>query len=86
MKKYKISETLKKHIIEILSRRMILHELDTETSIVVHLDSEEFHKVVLRAKMEKYTEEKKSPIPYIAECELTDALVRQEKGNAFLIY
>lgn len=89
MKKYKASETLKEHVIKILNRRNILHELETEAGVTyccVSLNSKEFHKIVLRAKMEKHTEERNSHIPFIAECELDDALLRQEVGNAFPTY
>ncbi len=49
------------------------------------MSGESFHKVVLRAKMEKRQEEEGSPVPYIAECEMNDPVVEEETGTARII-
>lgn len=84
MNKFKVSVTLSPIIEKILHRRMIPYTIENGICMT-SLSGERFHKIVLRAKMEKMQIENCSIIPYIAECELNDKTVLQEVGSVYCI-
>lgn len=83
---FKLSRTLQQKVVNVMNRRGIPHEVLEEDGILkcnVNISGEKFHKIVLRAKMEKMQEEDNSSIPYIASVELNDPEVLDEVGTAF---
>ena len=54
-------------------------------TINVEMSGQNFHKVVVRAKMEKLTDEKNSSISYVATTERDSSLVISEIGDTFII-
>ena len=88
MAEFRMSRTLKDKVTNVLTRRGIPFEIlekDGELRCKVDISGEKFHKIVLRAKMEKIQEEKNSRISYVAKVELEDSLVRSEVGTAFYV-
>lgn len=86
-KPYKVSESLYEYVINVLNRRGIDYEItekDNQKYCVSNLSGEQFHKIVLRAKMEKMTDEKESSIPFVASSELKNPVVMEEVGDMFL--
>lgn len=84
MRRFRISDTLRPNIERILHRRAVRYQMD-DNHCTVDMSGEQFHKIVLRAKMEKLQEETGSPVPYVARTELNDRTVIQEVGNAYCI-
>ena len=84
MRKFKVSATLKSNIERILHRRMVPYSIG-DGYCNVELSGEKFHKVVLRAKMERMQEEAGSTVPFIAEIEKQDPVVMQEVGTAYIV-
>lgn len=85
MRYFNVSSTLKSSVENVLKRRCIQFSYTEEGKIAIDMSGESFHKVVLRAKMEKRQEEEGSPVPYIAECEMNDPVVEEETGTARVI-
>lgn len=85
MRTFKVSETLKDYINNVLKRRGYDYSYNDDGTINVEMSGQNFHKVVVRAKMEKLTDEKKSSIPYIATTERDSSLVISEIGDTFII-
>lgn len=84
MRKFKVSATLAPNIERVLHRRMVPYSIENGYCNV-ELSGEKFHKVVLRAKMEKLQEEAGSTVPFIAEIEKQDSIVMQEVGTAYIV-
>lgn len=84
MRAFKVSSSLKEKIENILTRRCIAFS-STEGRIEADCSGQIFHKIVLRAKMEKLMEEENSSIPYIAEAELNDRIVLDEVGDTYIV-
>lgn len=84
MKTFKVSDTLNEKIQNILTRRCIEYSYENG-NLSANISGTYFHRVVLRAKMEKLMEEEKSSIPYVAEPELDDKLVMDEIGDSYII-
>ena len=85
MRTFNISDSLKDSVINVLERRCIDYTLiENDSKIVVNVSGTYFHKVVLRAKMEKLTKEKHSEIPLIAKVEVDDKEVREEIGDSYI--
>lgn len=87
-KPYKVSESLYEYVTNILKRRGIKYtitENNNQKYCESNLSGEQFHKIVLRAKMEKLTDEKKSSIPFVATVELNNPVVMDEVGEQVLI-
>lgn len=88
MNTFKVSKTLRSSVENVFTRRGILYNLTGEgdnLNIQTDVSGEKFHKMVLRAKMEKLQKEEGSSIPYIAECEQGDFIVMNEVGPAYII-
>ena len=88
MRKFRASETLLEKVLNVMVRRGILYKVLREEGTVLietELSGETFHKVVIRAKMEKMQEERGGPIPYVASCEMHDRIVKDEVGDCFCI-
>lgn len=85
MKTFKVSKTLESYVINILKRRAINYVLNDNGTIDAEISGQKFHKIIVRAKMEKMTDEKKAPIPFIATTEVNDFLVMQEIGDIFIV-
>ncbi|MFI3236632.1 MAG: hypothetical protein R3Y47_01235 [Lachnospiraceae bacterium] len=88
-KKYRVSKTLKESVENVLGRRGIEHqfvEADGEIYCLLQISNNKFHKVVVRAKMEKYGEERGSSIPYLAKEEQGDFEVLDEISETSCMY
>lgn len=87
MNQFFVSDTLYEKIENILNRRCIPYTLIQKDKkyIKTSISGEKFHKIVIRAKMEKLQEEEDSPVPYVAKKELDDEEVRAEVGEAAII-
>lgn len=87
-KKFKTSRTLVKHVINVMTRRMIDYEIleeNGEIFILTDISGGIFHKIVIRAKMEKLQDEKNLSIPCVADVELDDRDVMLEVGSAYCL-
>lgn len=84
MKEFKVSDTLKGKIENILTRRCVGYSIEGGT-LKADISGSYFHRVVVRAKMEKLMEEENSTIPYVAESELNDKLVMDEIGDSYIV-
>ena len=88
MRRFKVSSTLLPFVENVLRRRAVRYELEESGDtkyILLPLSGEKFHKVVLRALMEKMQQEEGSDIPYVAEKEMNDFQVLSEVGDAFIL-
>ncbi|MCI5602124.1 MAG: hypothetical protein SOV90_10010 [Lachnospiraceae bacterium] len=85
MRTFKVSETLKDYINNVLKRRGYDYSYNDDGTINVEMSGQNFHKVVVRAKMEKLTDEKNSSISYVATTERDSSLVISEIGDTFII-
>lgn len=85
MRTFKVSEMLKDYINNVLKRRGYDYSYNDDGTINVEMSGQNFHKVVVRAKMEKLTDEKNSSIPYVATTERDSSLVISEIGDTFII-
>lgn len=84
MKNFKVSLTLRSSVENVLKRRAIPYKI-LENKVFVDLSGEQFHKIVIRAKMEKLQEEKGSLIPILHRSEVEDMTVLEEVGNAYIV-
>lgn len=87
-KKIKVSQSLSYSLANVLERRGVKYIFQYENDILyclVDISGVQFHKLVLRAKMEQMQREEKSSIPYVAECELNDPVVMFEVGSAYIV-
>ena len=80
---FRVSDTLCDYVENVLRRRAIPYEIK-DGRCETNLSGEKFHKVVLRAKMEKMTDEKESTYPFVAEKELFDETVLSEVGDDYI--
>lgn len=85
MRTFKVSEMLKDYINNVLKRRGYDYSYNDDGTINVEMSGQNFHKVVVRAKMEKLTDEKNSSISYVATTERDSSLVISEIGDTFII-
>lgn len=88
LRKFKVSSTLKDCVENVLKRWGIKYEIVNEDNSLfckTSISGELFHKVVVRAKMEKETLECHSAIPFVTKEETEDMTVMQEIGNAYII-
>lgn len=87
-RRFKISQSLKNNIMNVLERRGINYEIsfqDGQYYITVPLSGMRFHKIVVRAKMELLEKEEGSEIPYIDSSEQDDQIVLFEVGSAYIV-
>lgn len=84
-----LSKTLRANVENVLKRRAIPYIVVEENDALYclsDLSGADFHKIIVRAKMEKETEEIKSEIPFISKMELNDWQVLEEIGEVHLIH
>ena len=84
MNQFKVSKSLKNSIANVLSRRAIEYQF-CDGMCHIDISGEKFHKIVVRAKMEKMQEEDHSPVPYLAKSEVYDQQVLSEVGSVYVI-
>lgn len=82
MNRFKVSQTLMPRLEVILTRRCIEHSFE-ENFCNANVSGRQFHKIVLRAKMETMQKENGSKTPYVAEIETRDPQVMREVGNSY---
>lgn len=80
---FRVSDTLRDYVENVLRRRAIPYRIE-DGKCETDISGEKFHKVVLRAKMEKETDERGSNFPLIAEKELFDETVLSEVGDDYI--
>lgn len=84
-----VSKTLCATVENVLKRRAIPYELverDGAIYCISDLSGKDFHRIIVRAKMEKETEEVGSSIPFISKAELNDYEVLEELNGSHLIH
>lgn len=93
MRKFKISSELKNNVEKVLQRRCVPYHIDNDY-ILVDLSGTQFHKVIVRARMELMEEQDfheylkthlEPPVSYLAKSEINDTKVRTEIGTTFVI-
>lgn len=89
-KRYRVSKTLKSSVENVLIRRCIKHQFvedDDEIYCLLRISNKQFHKIIIRAKMEKIQEERGMDLPLLAEIEQGDRDVLAEISScAYGIY
>ncbi len=91
MKKYRVNEDLVFYVSNILDRRCVKHQMVEENGThycLQEISNKNFHKLIIRASMERLTIESDAPIPYIAEVEQDDLRVLAEMfelGGAYAV-
>lgn len=88
MRTFNISRTLADSIANVLTRRAIPYEIVEDNGKLicrVDISGKKFHKIVLRAKMEKLQDERNSIIPFVAKPERDDPEVMEEVGHAYYV-
>lgn len=94
MRTFKYNPELKSYIENILIRRCIQYQFMQDNIISVNLSGTQFHKVIVRARMEfleqkDFSEYLKThidpPVSYMAKSEQYDSKVREEIGSVFII-
>lgn len=90
MRKYRISKELRNYIFLVLKKQSIPYKTKRDDSgqifVIVPMSGERFHKIVLRAKCEKLTQEK--GICHFSKEEAADPLFVQAMlpdGGAFVV-
>ncbi len=96
-KRYRVSKTLKSSVENVLNRRCIPHqfvEAGDEIYCLLKISNTQFHKIVIRAKMEQcerergFDERGLGGIHILAQCECCDSKVIDEISSscAYFIY
>lgn len=85
-----VSETLLPAVENVLKRRAIPYKMekgsDGKFYCLSDLSANNFHKIIVRAKMEKETEEQGLTIPYISKTEMDDYDVIEELNGVFVVH
>ncbi len=96
-KRYRVSKTLKPSVENVLNRRAIRHqfvEAGDEIYCLLKISNTQFHKIIIRAKMEQYERERGfderglDRAHILARCECYDSKVIDEISSscAYFIY